>query len=75
MYYYNINYEDSNKVLTGVVVLESFYEGEKDPRKEVDYYINIFKPRYNINDCRDDIDEAEINKIIYEAIHNKYNNK
>ena len=50
MYYYNIDYENFNEVLTGVVVLESFYEGEKILQEEKNYYINIFKPRYNIND-------------------------
>ena len=31
MYYGNIDYNKYNKVLTGVVVLESYYETDKEP--------------------------------------------
>ena len=40
MYYNNIDYNEFNKVLTGVVVLESYYEVDKEPDyidKALDY--------------------------------------
>ena len=49
MYYNDIEYKD----LTGVVVLESYYEIDKEPNyidKALNYWRNIFKPRYNVAD-------------------------
>lgn len=58
MYYYNIDYEHNNKVLTGVVVLESWYEEDKSYNyldERLKYWRDIFKPRYNVKEygCED----------------------
>ena len=51
MYYHNVDYNDFNKVLTGVVILESYYEVDKESDyldKRLGYWRDIFKPRYDI---------------------------
>lgn len=54
MYCYNIDYEHNNKVLTGVVVLESWYEEDEEVNYldvRLKYWRDIFKPRYNVKQC------------------------
>lgn len=56
MFYNNIDYNDFNKVLTGAVVLETYYEVDKESsylNKKLDYWRNIFKPRYNVGEYED----------------------
>lgn len=76
MYYGNIDYNKYNKVLTGVVVLEDYYEIDKEPNyldKRLNYWRNLFKPRYNVDEYEEEI-HSEAEKYIKNGWL-KYNGK
>lgn len=76
MYYGNIDYNNYNKVLTGVVVLEDYYEIDKESDylgERLNYWRNLFKPRYNIGEYEEDT-YSEADKYIKNGWL-KYNGK